>query len=145
MADPITIGAIASAWKLLGSLFEKYQGWSVRTQRSKEAKAKKARAETLMREINNAILLGSSSDDPEVSKLVREFRALIAEDVKPDGHETTERWVIRSQAREYTSVARKPTAPAKRAAAKKAAIGNAATLKMAAKNPATKKTVAKKL
>ena len=104
MTDPATVGSIVATWKLLGSLYETYQDWAVRRRKSKEALELKAHAERLMRDINRAILAGASSDDPELVPMIREFRALIARDVKPSGYELTSGWIRKSG----TAATRKP-------------------------------------
>jgi hypothetical protein len=138
MPDPITLSSLVAAWKLLGTLHEKYATWDVRRKTSKEAEQLKARAEELMRQINKAILGGSSSDDPHVEPLVREFKALLATGTNPSGSTMTQDWINRSRKTpSYYPSAKK--APAKRAAAKKAPAKKAAAKKAPAKKAAAKR------
>lgn len=132
MADSLSLADIAAAWKLLGSLYEKYAEWSVRRKTSKEAQRMKSRAEELMNSINTAILSGGSSDDPQLVPKVRELMALLKKGVVSTDTYVTEDWIDRSR-----------KAPAKKAAAKKAPAKKAAAKKAAGKKAAAKKPAAK--
>jgi hypothetical protein len=138
MPDPITLSSMVAAWKLLGTLHEKYTNWGVRRKTSKEAERLKAQAEELMRQINQAILSGSSSDDPHVEPLVREFKVLLATGTSPSGSTMTQDWINRSsRTSNYLPSAKK--APAKKAAAKKAPAKKAAAKKAPAKKAAARR------
>lgn len=143
MTDPI-IGTplILAGWKILGSLYAKYQASSVRSGRSKKAKELQSRAEELMREINRAILGGASSSDPNVAPQIKELRSLLEQDIKLVGAEITEEWIRKSAP--GASMRGKPAAkPAARKAAAKPAAKKAAAKPMAKK--AAAKPVAKRM
>ena len=151
MVEPLLTGsAISAGWKILGSLYEKYQAWSIRKSKSQKAQVLQQRAEQLMNQINAKILSGASSDDPDLFPLIKEFRALLEQDAKPSGHEKTEDWIVRSQrpAICYFKAAAKPAL--KKAAAKpmaKSAAPKAMARKAAAKpvaKSAVRKPMAKK-
>jgi hypothetical protein len=146
MPDILTMSTIAATWKLLGSLYEKYAGWSGRRRTSAESKRLQARAEELMNLINRAILSGKSSDDAEVAPLVNEFKALLEKGTGPTGSDMTAKWIgLSGRYRPSTPTAKK--APAKKAAAKKPAAKKApkwAPVRKAAKRTPAKKAVAKK-
>lgn len=133
MPEPVTIAAIAATWKLLGSLYEKGAAWLAHQKRTKEAERLKTRAAELMQKINREILGGSSSDDPHIKPLVREFMELVANGSAPPESSTTEAWINRSS-----------NASARRAPTKKAAANKAPVKKVAAKQKLPKKPVAKK-
>lgn len=145
----ITGAEIAAVWKILGSLHKKYQAWTVRKSNSKKAQALNERAEELMNEINSIILSGASSDDPGLVPLIKEFRNLLKQDAKPEGHELTEEWITRAIGSKAAAkkVVAKPTAK-KAAAPKKVAtkpIAKQPTAKKAsARRPVAKKVVAKR-
>ncbi|HEV7375605.1 MAG TPA: hypothetical protein VGN95_12855 [Pyrinomonadaceae bacterium] len=148
MPDLITMSTIAATWKLLGSLYEKYAGWSVRKRTSEEAKKLQARAEKLMNLVNKAILSGRSSDDPDVAPLVQEFKALLGKGAGPTGSDLTEKWIGLSgkvpPGKPTAKKAAAKKAPAKKAAAKKAPAKKAAAKKAPAKKAAAKKAPARK-
>jgi hypothetical protein len=135
MPDPITLSSLVATWKLLGTLHEKYTTWGVRRKTSKEAERLKARAEELMRQINQAILSGSSSDDSSVRPLVLEFEALLAKGNGPSGSTMTQDWINRSS-RTSNCMPSAKKAPARKAAAKKAPAKKAAAQKGPAKKAA---------
>ena len=139
MAEPITISAIAAAWKLLGSLHEKYSAWSVRRKTSKQALQMKARAEELMGIINKQILSGVSSDDPRLAPVIKEFQALLKQGAAPAGHDLTEDWIDRGRRPPAKKAAAKKAAPAKKAVAKKASAKKTAGKKLRAKKAVAKK------
>jgi hypothetical protein len=146
MPEPITIlSALASSWKLLGTLYEKYRAWNVRRKTSVEAKQLQARAEELMTSINRAILLGANSDDPTLRPLVDEFKALLKRDVTPRGSSQTNEWIAKSGRPPVKKVGAgtKPPAAKKVPAKKAAPAKTAAAKKPAAKTPAAKKAARK--
>ena len=151
MPEPIITGsAIAAGWKILGSLYDQYNAWSIRKSNSTKAQELKERAEKLMNEINLKILSGGNSSDPDLAPVIKEFLSLLKQDAKPAGYEKTQDWIARASRPTVHVVkpaakaaAAKPVAKAAAAkpAAKKAAAKPAA--KKAAAKPAAKKAAAK--
>ncbi len=139
MPEPIITGtAIAAGWKILGSLYDKYQDWSVIKSNSNKAQALKERALTLMNDINTRILSGASGDDPDLAPIIEEFINLVAHDAKPPGYKKTQEWIVRSK---------KPVVGGAKVVLKKAPAKSAQKKAMAKKAPAKsvqKKAVAKK-
>ncbi|MBC3812858.1 hypothetical protein [Undibacterium aquatile] len=142
MPEPLITGsAIAAGWKILGSLYDKYNAWSVKKSNSKKAQELKERAEKLMNEINSKILGGASSSDPDLAPVIKEFLNLLAQDAKPQGYEKTQDWIVRASRPAVSGI--KPVA--KKAAAKPVAKKAAAkpVAKKAAAKPVAKKAAAK--
>ena len=98
MPDPtVAIASIAAAWKLVASLYAKFEAWDQRRTATKVTRLKMARAEELMKAISMAILSGASGDDPQLAPLVNEFRALVGDGVAIRGADLTEEWIDSSQ------------------------------------------------